>query len=143
MDKEAQDLAEFPGHSKLLSNCINRACKKDGAPYIECSRLTKLVIGVTIDDRRSRPMNVSLTPELEQFIDVKVGSGRYNSASEVVREALRLLEEHDQARSAQIAAFNRELGSRLASLDRGERVDPSAARQRIEGKSRARRKAGA
>jgi antitoxin ParD1/3/4 len=85
-------------------------------------------------------MNVSLTPELEQFVSTKVGSGRYNSASEVVREALRLLEEHDQARSAQIAAFNQELGHRLASLDRGEQVDPAAARDRIEAKSRARRK---
>jgi len=40
-------------------------------------------------------MNVSLTPELENFVSAKVDSGRYNSASEVVREALRLLEEHD------------------------------------------------
>lgn len=84
-------------------------------------------------------MNVSLTPELEQFVSTKVGSGRYNSASEVVREALRLLEEHDQARTAQIAAFNQELGQRLDSLDRGERVDPAVAREKIEGKSRSRR----
>jgi antitoxin ParD1/3/4 len=88
-------------------------------------------------------MNVSLTPELEQFVSSKVGSGRYNSASEVVREALRLLEEHDQSRSAQIAAFNQELGQRLASLDRGEQVDPAAARERIKGKSQARRKISA
>jgi len=88
-------------------------------------------------------MNVSLTPELEQFVSTKVGSGRYNSASEVVREALRLLEEHDQARSAQIAAFNQELGHRLASLDRGEQIDPGAARDRIEAKSQTRRKISA
>lgn len=88
-------------------------------------------------------MNVSLTPELEQFVSAKVGSGRYNSASEVVREALRMLEERDQARSAQIASFNQVLGHRLASLDRGEQVDPAAARERIEAKSRARRKIGA
>ena len=43
-------------------------------------------------------MNVSLTPELEKFVGAKVKSGRYNSASEVVREALRLLEEHDRER---------------------------------------------
>ena len=75
-------------------------------------------------------MNVSLTPELENFVSNKVGSGRYNSASEVVREALRLLEEHDSARAAQLAEFNEELGRRLASLDRGETVDLAGARAR-------------
>jgi antitoxin ParD1/3/4 len=85
-------------------------------------------------------MNVSLTPELDNFVAGKVESGRYNSASEVVREALRLLEEHDRARNAQLAAFNQEIGARLASLDRGEYVKPAAARRRIEQKSRERRK---
>ena len=41
-------------------------------------------------------MNVSLTPELEKIVAKRVGSGRYASASEVIREALRLLEERDQ-----------------------------------------------
>jgi antitoxin ParD1/3/4 len=85
-------------------------------------------------------MNVSLTPELDKFVAGKVKSGRYTSASEVVREALRLLEEYDHARSAQVAAFNHELGARLASLDRGERVSPEAARKRIEQKSLDRRR---
>ncbi len=88
-------------------------------------------------------MNVSLTPELDKFVADKVETGRYNSASEVVREALRLLEEHDRARGAQIAAFNRELGARLASLDSGIKVNPQAARKRIEEKSRARRQLSA
>jgi antitoxin ParD1/3/4 len=88
-------------------------------------------------------MNVSLTPELEKFVSAKVETGRYNSASEVVREALRLLEEHDQARGAQIAAFNRELGHRLASLERGEHVDPAAARERLRRKSRERKRLSA
>ena len=85
-------------------------------------------------------MNVSLTPELDQFVAGKVESGRYTSASEVIREALRLLEEHDRARGAQIAAFNHELGSRLASLNRGEHVKPEAVQKRLERKSRERRK---
>ena len=39
-----------------------------------------------------KTLNVSLTPELSEFIAVRVASGRYQSASEVVRAGLRLLE---------------------------------------------------
>ena len=84
-------------------------------------------------------MNVSLTPELENFVSAKVETGRYNSASEVVREALRLLEEHDSARAAQLAEFNTELGRRLAALDRGETADPAEARGRLQRKSQRRK----
>ena len=41
-------------------------------------------------------MNVSLTPHLEAMVRQRVESGRYNNASEVVRDALRLLEEHER-----------------------------------------------
>lgn len=85
-------------------------------------------------------MNVSLTPELERFVNAKVDSGRYNSASEVVREALRLLEEHEHARATQQAEFNRELGRRLAALDKGEHADPAEIRIRLQRQSQARRK---
>jgi antitoxin ParD1/3/4 len=87
-------------------------------------------------------VNVSLTPELEKFVSAKVESGRYNSASEVVREALRLLEEYDQARSAQLSEFNQELGRRLESLDNGKRVKAEEARARLRHKSETRRKTG-
>lgn len=40
-------------------------------------------------------LNVSLTPELERFIAERVASGRYQTASEVVRAALRLLEQSE------------------------------------------------
>jgi len=85
-------------------------------------------------------MNVSLTPELEQFVSAKVQSGRYNSASEVVREALRLLEDHDEERTARLGEFNGEIGRRLAALDRGETVEPAEARARLQAKSDQRRK---
>jgi antitoxin ParD1/3/4 len=85
-------------------------------------------------------MNVSLTPELEEFVSAKVQSGRYNSASEVVREALRLLEDHDEARAAQLAEFSGEIGRRLTALDRGEIVKPADARARLQAKSEQRRK---
>lgn len=43
-------------------------------------------------------MNVSVTPELEQFVHELVASGRYNSASEVFRDGLRLLEQSERRR---------------------------------------------
>ena len=85
-------------------------------------------------------MNVSLTPELEEFVSAKVEAGRYSSASEVVREALRLLEEHDLIRATRLAEFNRELGHRLDSLDGGKHVKPGEARNRLKRKSDQRRK---
>jgi antitoxin ParD1/3/4 len=43
-------------------------------------------------------MNVSVTPELEQFVQDLVASGRYHSASEVFRDGLRLLEQAERGR---------------------------------------------
>ncbi len=48
-----------------------------------------------------RSLNVSLTPELTEFITVRVASGRYQSASEVVRAGLRLLERDEAGWPAQ------------------------------------------
>lgn len=85
-------------------------------------------------------MNVSLTPELEKFVQGKVSTGRYTSASEVVREALRLLEEHDKVRASQIGEFRAEADRRLASLDRGEGSDGETVFARIREKSDQRRR---
>jgi antitoxin ParD1/3/4 len=52
-------------------------------------------------------MNVSLTPELERYVQEKVQSGRYYSASEVVREALRALQNDEEARKARSARESR------------------------------------
>ncbi len=54
-------------------------------------------------------MNVSLTPDLEKYVQDKVGTGRYRSSSEVVREALRLLEEKDQERAQRLALLKEEI----------------------------------
>ncbi len=51
--------------------------------------------------------NVSLTPEMEAFIDGRVASGRYRSASEVVRAALRLLEEDERRREKRVQSPER------------------------------------
>ena len=85
-------------------------------------------------------MNVSLTPELEKFVTDKVASGRYTSASEVVREALRLLEREEKSRKEQLEEFNRELEARIAALDRGERVTKEEFLREMEELSSRRRK---
>ena len=41
-------------------------------------------------------MHVSLTPELESRVRAKVATGLYNNASEVIREALRFMDTHEQ-----------------------------------------------
>lgn len=65
-------------------------------------------------------MNVSLTKALEDFVNTKVASGRYGSASEVVREALRLLEHRDRVREAQLSELREEIGKGISQLDAGE-----------------------
>ncbi len=60
-------------------------------------------------------MNVSLTPELEQLIRRKVESGLYNSASEVVRDALRLLDDRDRFREMKIDELRKEIQKGLGS----------------------------
>ena len=85
-------------------------------------------------------MNVSLTPELEELVAEKVRSGRYNSASEVVREALRLLEEHDQLRAIHLEELRKKIDEGLGSLDRGEGIDWEVACERLRRKSEARRR---
>jgi len=76
-------------------------------------------------------MNVSLTPELERLISRKVKTGRYTSASEVIREALRLLEEQDLLRQNQLAALEQKIGRGLAQLERGEGIPGDQARAQL------------
>ncbi len=68
-------------------------------------------------------MNVHLTPELEQLVQTKVQSGRYNSASEVVREALRLMEQKDKVRTIQLQELRSRMDKGLAQAERGEGID--------------------
>lgn len=78
-------------------------------------------------------MNVSLTPELEQFIDNKVKSGFYSSASEVIREGLRLLEEQETIKKKRIEMLNLEIDKGLASLKAGNVISGEEAyRQLVE-----------
>jgi antitoxin ParD1/3/4 len=76
-------------------------------------------------------MNVSLTPELEQLVAEKVESGRYTSASEVIREALRLLEEHDQLKQQRLAQVREKIDRGLQQLDAGQGISAQEARARL------------
>ena len=49
---------------------------------------------------RQTTLNVSLTPTLRKYVHSKVRSGRYESASEVIRDSLRALQEREQATEA-------------------------------------------
>jgi antitoxin ParD1/3/4 len=76
-------------------------------------------------------MNISLTPELEQMVDDKVKSGRYASASEVIREGLRLLEEQEQLKQQRLADVRRKIDRGIEQLDRGESIPGPEARERL------------
>lgn len=65
-------------------------------------------------------MNVHLTPQLDALVRAKVESGLYNSASEVIREALRLLEEQDRLREIRREELRMALRVGVDQLDRGE-----------------------
>ena len=84
------------------------------------------------------PMNISLTPHLEEMIREKIASGSYTSASEVVREALRLLEQEDQLRSLKLQSLRQDVREGLESRP-SKLFDPQeikrAAREKKSAKS--------
>jgi antitoxin ParD1/3/4 len=85
-------------------------------------------------------MNVSLTPELERLVNEKVESGLYQTASEVVREALRFLKERDQAREQLHADV--QAGFDQLARDAGSVYDKTSSRllaERIKSRGRAAR----
>jgi len=77
-------------------------------------------------------MNVSLTPELESLIHDKVSAGRYTSASEVVREALRLMDERDQVQELLKASMREKIAAGMASLRAGRGSDGEAFMARLD-----------
>jgi antitoxin ParD1/3/4 len=68
-------------------------------------------------------VTISLTPHLEDFVASRVSSGRYLSASEVVREGLRLLEERELRREAELAELRAKIRVGLEEAKAGELLD--------------------
>ncbi len=77
-------------------------------------------------------MNVNLTPKLEAMVKEKLASGQYRSASEVIREALRLMGEQDQLRAAK-------LGQLRQAIQDGMRSGPATPWDAEEAKREGRR----
>lgn len=68
-------------------------------------------------------MHVSLTPELQARVQAKVESGLYNNASEVIREALRFMDAHeDWIHEIKIAHLREQLNIGLTQLDQGQGI---------------------
>jgi len=65
-------------------------------------------------------MNVSLTPELEKYVNDKVKTGRYNSASEVVREGLRAIQDQDELRRIRRDELRREIMLGVDAMRNGQ-----------------------
>ncbi len=82
-------------------------------------------------------MNVNLTPQLEELVRAKVASGMYTSASEVVREALRLMDEQDRLRAAKLEHLRDDIRQ---GLDSGTSQPWSAEEAKREGRARRERK---
>lgn len=71
-------------------------------------------------------MNVSLTPELEEFIASEVEAGRYRSASEAVRASIRLLQEETREREAKLEYLRNAVGVGVEEIERGEELSGDA-----------------
>jgi antitoxin ParD1/3/4 len=90
-------------------------------------------------------VNISITPELDAFLQSRVQSGRYQTTSEVVREALRLLERQENERDEARRQLKAKLERGAAQADRGELLDGDEVfdelREMIEERKRAKQKA--
>ena len=65
-------------------------------------------------------MNVSLTPELAEYVTRKVASGMYQTASEVIREGLRLLRERDEMYQHNLDELRKEIAVGLEQAEQGK-----------------------
>jgi len=84
-------------------------------------------------------MNISLTKEFESYVSRKVESGLYHSASEVIRDGLRLMKERDDLHQTKLAELRKEIAIGVDQADRGQ-VQPfdeeTTTRVKARGRSR-------
>jgi antitoxin ParD1/3/4 len=85
-------------------------------------------------------MNVSLTPQLEDLVRRKVESGRYTSASEVVREALRLLDAFESVRASTLVKLRADVNAGWKDIEEGKVSDFDPEEVKRRGRARLERK---
>ncbi|MCI0741804.1 MAG: type II toxin-antitoxin system ParD family antitoxin [Gemmataceae bacterium] len=66
--------------------------------------------------------NINLTEHFDHFVERQISSGRYSNASEIVREALRLLEEQEQERRAKLTALRQAAKQGFDEIDQGKGI---------------------
>ncbi|MDJ0799608.1 MAG: type II toxin-antitoxin system ParD family antitoxin [Calothrix sp. MO_167.B12] len=88
-------------------------------------------------------MSISLTPELEQFIQSQVASGKYASTEEVIIAGIKLLEERERIYQGRFEELKQEIAIGLEQLERGERIDGREVIEKLRQKNQAMRKAEA
>ncbi|XWK87888.1 MAG: type II toxin-antitoxin system ParD family antitoxin [Phormidium sp.] len=76
-------------------------------------------------------MNILLTPELEEFVNKQVESGKYQDGLAVIREALQLLEERQQIYKGRFEELKREVMIGVEQLERGEKIDGETAMRQL------------
>ncbi len=82
-------------------------------------------------------MNVSLSNTFEQYINEQISTGKFNNASEVVRDALRIKMQKDEVHSAKLEALRSDINKACEQIERGEysEFDPQEMLNRVKGKS--------
>jgi antitoxin ParD1/3/4 len=88
-------------------------------------------------------MNISLTPELKKFVQEQVSGGMYYSASEVVRQGLRMLKEQEALKSIRLEELKKEIAVGITQADQERFVDGETTFNNIKEKSRQRRQSQA
>ena len=68
-------------------------------------------------------MNITLKPEIEQFIQAQIATGRYANAEEVISKALKLLEKQDKEYQEWVEKTRQKVDVAIAELERGEGLD--------------------
>ncbi|MFZ0803005.1 MAG: type II toxin-antitoxin system ParD family antitoxin [Terriglobales bacterium] len=85
-------------------------------------------------------MNVNLGPVFDEFVAEMLGTGLYQSQSEILREGLRLLKEREELKQLKLAEFRREIALGIGEADRGEFVDGPQVFAKLRKKSAERRR---